>query len=199
MAEGRTIVSYGLATQLRAASGQVEVTVHGPSWSSADKVEIYSNGRVVWQDSFPAVRKAGVKYSRSVRLDLPRHDAVMVAVASGPGVLEPFWAVRKPYQPVSDEWTPRVLGISAAVWVDGDGDSRRTSPRSYAERLVAESGDDPRALVRRLAEYDPSVTLHALDLQRSAGKWSRRLKLPLPRQRELSARDTPCSGGRAGC
>ena len=60
-----------------------------------------------------------VKYGRRLSLTLPPHDTALVAVATGPGVLLPFWEVRKPYQPTSDEWKPRVVGVSSAVWFDG--------------------------------------------------------------------------------
>ena len=167
LAHGRNLVSYGLATELRAVGSEMEVTVHGPSWSSVDRVEVYSNGRIAWQEAFAPARKPGVKFKRKIRVELPEHDTAIAAVASGPGVLEPFWEVRKPYQPMSDEWTPRVLGISAAVWVDGDGDGEISSPLHYAERLVAEWGNDLARLVSRLSSYDQSVTMHALDLLRA--------------------------------
>jgi hypothetical protein len=145
----------------------MEVTVHGPSWSGVDSVQLFANGRIVFQESFAPVRKPGIKFQRKIPLDLlPSHDTAIVAVASGPGVLEPSWEVRKPYQPTSDEWTPRVLGVSQAVWVDRDADGRITSPLAHAERLVA---GDATALPARLAGFDRSVTMHVLDLLRSRG------------------------------
>lgn len=170
LAKGSNLVSYGLAAEVHAAGGGVEVMVHGPSWSSVDRIEVYANGAPVWQDSFVPIRKPGVKYRRKTPVKLPRHDAVVVAVATGPGVLEPFWEVRKPYQPTSDEWTPRVIGISSALWVDGDGDGRRTSPLEIAERLLQSWSEDPQALVKQLSAFDRSVTMHALGLLRSRGE-----------------------------
>jgi hypothetical protein len=158
LGEGRNLVSYGLATELTAKpDGTVDVVVHGPSWSSVDRIEIYSNGRIAWTDSFTPRRSAGVKYQRSVKLRLPPHDAAIAAVASGPGVLEPFWEVRKPYQPSSPDWTPRVLGVSSAVWIDVDGDGRITSPRQYGEKLAEQP--------EKLAIYDASVRLHAEEIR----------------------------------
>ena len=174
LAQGRNLVSYGLAAELRTTGDAVELTVHGPSWSSVDSVQVFSNGIPVWQDTFAAVRKRGVKYRRTLRLDLPRHDTALVAVASGPGVLEPFWEVRKPYQPTSGEWTPRVLGVSQAVWLDRDGDGRLTSPLQYAEAL--RNIADLSALVERLKEYDASVTMHTVELLRASGRLDHRVR-----------------------
>ena len=84
--------------------------------------------------------------------------------------------MRKPYQPVSDEWTPRVPGISSAAWVDGDGDGRLTAPLAHAKRLIAASAGDPRALLRSLAGYDRAVAMHALELLRSRGEFDARVR-----------------------
>ena len=167
LASGRNLVSYGLAAEVRAAGDGVEVVVHGPSWSSVDRVQVFSNGNLVWDDAFAAIRNPGVKYRRRLGLKLPTHDATLVAVASGPGVLEPFWEVRKPYQPVSDEWTPRVLGVSQAVWLDRDGDGRYTTPLEHAELLLKPEPLDLNALVRQLESYDSSVTMHVVALLRA--------------------------------
>lgn len=173
LAAGRNLVSYGLAAMLRKTGDAVELTVHGPSWSSVDTVQVFSNGIPVWQDTFAPVHKPGVKYRRTLRLDLPRHDTALVAVASGPGVLEPFWEVRKPYQPASDQWTPRVLGVSQAVWLDRDGDGRPTSPLQHAEALRKIA--DLNTLVQRLEDYDASVTMHAVELLRAGGQLESRV------------------------
>lgn len=179
LAEGRNLVSYGLATELRAADSvksngssvdvPVEVSIHGPSWSAADHVRIYSNGRIVWEDSFSPNRRPGVKLQRKVTLKLPGHDTALVAVATGPGVLQPFWEVRKPYQATSDEWTPLVIGVSNAVWIDGDNDGRRSAPFAYAEKLVEKSSLDAARLAQSLEGYDSSVALQALDILRAQG------------------------------
>jgi hypothetical protein len=84
-------------------------------------------------------------------------------------VLEPFWEVRKPYQPVSDEWSPMVLGVSRAVWVDVDDNGRRDAPLDYATRLVDKAGGSASALAAELAGYDAAVTKHALNVLRARG------------------------------
>lgn len=179
LAEGRNLVSYGLAAELRvmgpASKGRVpvDVAIHGPSWSSADRVIIFSNGQVVWEDSFPPIRSAGVKYRRTLDLPLPEHDTALAAVATGPGVLQPFWEVRKPYQPLSKDWTPQVMGVSSAVWVDVDNDGTISAPRVYAQSIVQDSAGDFGRMIEKLAGYDRSVSLHALDLLRERISWTR--------------------------
>jgi hypothetical protein len=132
-------------------------------------VFLYSNGQLVWEDSFAANHKSGVKLRKKVSLTLSRHDAALVAVATGPGVLQPFWEVRKPYQPTSDEWTPTAIGISSAVWIDADADGRRSAPLAYATRLVEENPNNIAELVKSLSNYDASVALHTLELLRMRG------------------------------
>lgn len=176
IARGQTLVSYGLAAQIQLAGNSrrtkggirvpVNVTVWAPSWSGANEVTIYSNAQPVWRKTAPfAKNKARV----SAELDLPAHDTALVAVATGPGVLLPFWEVRKPYQATSDEWNPIVFGVSSALWVDGDFDGVTTPPLAYARKLIARPPVDIPALVKTLAYYDSSVTLHSVNLLRSQG------------------------------
>ena len=62
-----------------------------------------------------------------------------------------------------------MIGVSSAVWFDGDGDGSRSAPRQYAERIVKESASDLPRFVEVLSHYDSSVSLHALDLMRNQG------------------------------
>ena len=180
LAEGRNLVSYGLAVEIRTpgrvqalgdkqARVPVKITAYGPSWSAANNLEIYSNGQRIWHDAFTASGKGGVKYQKQLNLVLPHHDSTLVAVVTGPGVLQPFWEVRKPYQPTSDDWKPIVIGVSNAVRLDADNDGTFSPPRMYAERLVAQSGKEFSKLVTLLAVYDRSVAMHALDILRTQG------------------------------
>jgi hypothetical protein len=91
-------------------------------------------------------------------------------VALGPGITKPFWPTAKPYQPTSPDWEPHVLGVSGAIWLDGDGDGRKTAAREYAERLVADSRGDPARLVDSLARFDATTAAHAAHLLRQSGK-----------------------------
>jgi len=160
---GRVQASLGLLTTLELEEGELVVRVVGPSWTRADRLELFANGeriRAVEIRSGPDAIKFEARWPAP---PLP-HDAWLVALASGPGVREPYGALPKPYKPASKAWTPRVLGSSSAVWFDGDRDGRFTSPRGYAEAIVARVGTDPRAMARELAGYDAAVRVQAAAL-----------------------------------
>ena len=59
----------------------------------------------------------------------PAQDAFLVAIATGPGITAPHWAIPKPYQPTSKVWNPRVLGATNPIWLDADGDGKFTPLR----------------------------------------------------------------------
>ncbi|NBV23356.1 MAG: hypothetical protein EBS05_15730 [Proteobacteria bacterium] len=181
--EGRVLVSFGLLADLtvndrfgvgdmatRAHGGiTAVVTVLGPAWVQADRVELFANGiKVAEQRLAPAsgVLKARVPF----KLPRLRHDVHLVAIASGPGVTAPFWETPRPYQPSSKRFTPRVLGATNPVWVDGDGDGKLTSARAYAEQLVKRHGFDAVKLFPALAGYDEAVAVQAMSLCQAAGK-----------------------------
>ncbi|MEN9574607.1 MAG: hypothetical protein RL514_2462 [Verrucomicrobiota bacterium] len=187
--EGRALVSFGLLANLVvnerfgvgdfALRGQrgvtAVVTVLGPAWVQADKVELFVNGVRVAEQKLPPVR--GVTKAR-VTFKLPRlkHDVHLVAIASGPGVTAPFWETPRPYQPSSKTFTPRALGATNPVWVDGDGDGKFSSARAYAEQLVQRHGTDAAKLFPALAAYDEAVTAQAASLCHAAGKDLRSLE-----------------------
>jgi hypothetical protein len=157
---GDNLVTYGLAATLRVESVKplvAAVEIHGPSWTSADQLTIYANGIPAAEEDVPASRAAGRKWAKKIKIETRANDLMLVAVASGPGVLRPFWEVRKPYQPVSKDWIPRVMGISRAVPVDVDGNGFQ-SPRDYAATLLR--GND----LSRLNAYDESVSVQVLSL-----------------------------------
>ena len=132
---GRVMVSYGLLAEIdvdgkgpgeRVRGGRaldVRVRVKGPGWTRARQVALYMDGVKVRAAAIRDSGKAGVKWEATWRLPAPSHDAYLVAVATGPGVKEPYWPTAKPYQPTSIDFTSYVLGISGAVIVDADGTS----------------------------------------------------------------------------
>jgi hypothetical protein len=93
-----------------------------------------------------------------------------VAIALGPGIDGPWWKTAKPYQPTSPDWEAHVIGCSGAIRIDGDGDGRWSSPRDYAERLVAAAGGDLSKLLASLTDYDESTAAQAAHLSQQAGK-----------------------------
>jgi hypothetical protein len=179
---GRVLVSCGLLADitvndrygpgdLAPAADEVKVAVRvlGPSWVTADRVELYVNGVKVHEARIADGGRPGVKWSGEWRLPRTRHDVHLAAVASGPGVRELYWPIAKPYQPDGPAVERRVLGSTGAVWVDGDGDGRRTSALAYAERRVRESGADVPRLLRALGDYDEAVATQAAGLLHARG------------------------------
>jgi hypothetical protein len=181
---GRAVVSLGLLTRIKVAdrfgegdlaSGlgetfRVTVSVAGPSWIRADRVDLFANGVRVRErrlgDQANAIEKANVSWE----LPRPAYDVALVAIASGPGVTAPYWAIPKPYQPTSRRWEPRVLALTNPIRVDGDGDGRYSSPHEYAQRVIERTGTDPAKLLPALAGYDEAVAAQAAGLCRTAGQ-----------------------------
>jgi hypothetical protein len=179
---GRVLASCGLLAEitvdgksgpgdLAPVRGDVTVAVRvlGPSWATADRVELYANGVKVREAEIEDRGKAGVKWAGEWVLKRPAHDAYLVAVATGPGVEALHWPVAKPYQPASPAVRKRVIGLTGAVWLDADGDGRRTSALGYAQKVMADAGGDWRKAVRALAGFDEAVTAQAAGLLRAAG------------------------------
>jgi hypothetical protein len=112
---------------------QVHVEVLAPSWIQADQVELFANGTKVREarlDPASGKRNTGGKGNEwKVIWDIARsaHDFHLVAIASGPGVIAPYWPIARPYQPASRVWTPRVIGATNPIWIDGDGDRKFSS------------------------------------------------------------------------
>src|SRR5204863_4687225 len=149
---------------------RVNVRVLGPSWTSADRVELYANGVKIRDQPIAAPVSPVEKTRVTWIIPRPAHDAHLVAIASGPGVTGPYWPIPKPYQPSSRVWEPRLLGATNPIWVDGDGDGRFTAPRAYAREIVQRVGIDPRKLIGELARYDEAVAAQAASLWQAAGR-----------------------------
>ena len=185
--QGRVMVSYGLLTEITvndkyhsgdtAATGdedvRIEVRVLGPHWSRADRVELFANGRSIGSISIPAppdpTLPVGVKWVGSWDVPKFQHDVHLVAIATGPGIDSLHWRTAKPYQPTSPDWKASVIGCSGAVWLDVDGDGRRSSARDYAERLATTARGDGKALIASLSKYDDAVAAQAAHLVRVSG------------------------------
>jgi hypothetical protein len=179
---GRVNVSLGLLTEITvndnygpgdlappADKYKVSVRVLGPSWVKADKVELFANGHKVHEAAIADGAKAGVKWAGDWTLPRLGHDVHLVAIASGPGVRALYWPIAKPYQPSSPEVRSRVIGSTGAIWIDADGDGKRTSAFEYAQRLMNASGKDLPKLFEKLARYDEAVAAHTAALLHKAG------------------------------
>ena len=184
---GKVLVSYGLLAELTigdatsgdmaAASGdevEAAIRVLGPHWTEATKVQLYANGQLIREQSVRARAEdglpEGVQWQGRWRLPRPPHDIHLVAVALGQGVDGPYWQTAKPYQPTSPDWSPYTLGVSGAVWLDADGDGRRTSAREYAERAFEAAGGDLEKLLAGLKSLDAAIAAQAAQLYQASGQ-----------------------------
>ena len=191
--QGRVLVSYGLLTELtvddkfgpgglapvKNKEVQVRIRVLGPHWVQADKVMLFVNGQLAREERIEQIVKPGPKIERLATgvlwqavwtLEKPRHDVHLVVIAMGPGIGGLYWPTAKPYQPTSPVWKSQVIGASGAVWLDGDGDGRKTPAYGYAQTVMKESGGDLKELLARLADYDEAVSAQAAHLWQSTGK-----------------------------
>ncbi len=182
---GRALVSLGLLTQLTVDTKfgvgelvtnpgrevQVSVRVLGPSWVGCTNVALFANGVKIREAQFDETgrsqssrRLQGERAKVTWKIPRPAHDVHLVAIATGPGVTAPFWAIPRPYQPASPHWVGRVIGSTNPIWVDADGDGQFTAARGYARQLVARHGDDPAKLMRELGRFDEAVAAQAASL-----------------------------------
>lgn len=148
---------------------KVRVRVLGPSWVTADKVQLFANGRKIEEAAITDGRKGGEKWSGEWTLPKLGHDVHLAAVASGPAMRELYWPIAKPYQPTSPQLNMRVIGSSGAVWLDGDGDGQRTCAYEYAKRLVQEHGKQLPKLFDALGRFDEAVSVQAAAILHAQG------------------------------
>ena len=183
--QGRVLVSYGLLVDLevngkyrpgdivRAPADQIQLKarVMGPHWASASRLLVFANGELLreWTISEATSPATGVLYEQSWDIPCPQHDVHLVAVAVGPGISDLSWPTAKPYQPTSPDWQPTTMACTGPIWLDVDRDGRATSARSYAERALAISDEDPGQVVSALARFDAAINSQAAFLLSSKG------------------------------
>ena len=185
--QGRVMVSYGLLVDVKVedkfgpgelatvANDEVRIAVRvlGPHWVDASRVTLYANGQKIREVEItdpPRDLPRGIKWRGEWTLPRPDHDVHLVAIATGPGVNGLYWRTAKAYQPTSPDWQAKVIGCSGAVWLDADGDGRKTAAYDYARRLFFESHGDLETLLTSLAGYDRAVAAQAASLYQSSGK-----------------------------
>jgi len=147
---------------------KVNVQVLGPSWARANVVNLYANGHLVRTQTIKpgaAVQKANLKWN----IPRPPHDVHLIAMATGPGITEPFWESPRPYQPTSKKHNPRVQGATNPIFVDGDGDGKYTPPRVQAEQLFSRKKGDIDALLGSMRPLDQAVATQLAEVMHNAG------------------------------
>jgi hypothetical protein len=167
---GKVLVSLGLLTKLSVDgkygpgdlcpcknNSNVSIEVLGPSWAQAERVSLYVNGVKVKEEKITNQKASGEKWKGTWTIPVPKHDVFVVAIAEGNGAGMPYWPIAEPYQPVASEWTPKLIGSTGAVWIDGDGDGKRSSAFDYAQQIFERAKNDPKEIIKLLSTYHESV------------------------------------------
>ena len=74
----------------------MSISVAGPAWIRADRADLFANGVKVRERRLGVEAGAIEKANVSWELPRPAHDVALVAIASGPDVTAPYWAIPKP-------------------------------------------------------------------------------------------------------
>lgn len=180
---GRALVSMGLQVNMtvndRFQVGdlatecedlvKVKVDVRSPGWMTATNISLFANGLKIREQVFGQERGSRSIITQEWLVPRPTHDVHLVAMATGPGVTAPCWAIPRPYQPTSKKWTGRVIGSTNPIWVDADGDGEFSAARKYAQTLVDRFGVDPISLIPELQNVDESIAAQVAGLCQSVG------------------------------
>ena len=172
---GDVNVSYGLLTTLDVsmeddqADVAFKIETQFPHWIQATETTLYANGRQVVHDT--PDKPMTSPWRKQLHLPKPKHDVFYVAIATGPGIEQPYWRTALPYQPDSISTKTFVIGCSGAKWFDADGDGKFTTAKEYAEQLFATANQDlPQALkLFEKAEFDSAVAAHLAHVYRKNG------------------------------
>lgn len=191
--QGKVMVSLGLMTKIvvnehfgpgalvpSANTLTVDLEVWGPGWTKADRISLYANGKLLRSEAIKDGTKAGIKWKERWSLPLSKHDVFLVAIAEGPGYGMPYWPIAKPYQPASPQWTPRLMGATGAVWIDGDKNGKRNTAYEYAKEILQSTGYDLKQIIKKLQAFDEAVAV-----QVAALLWEQNVALTSPELNDL--------------
>ncbi len=177
--QGRVLVSYGLIAEMKinetwqsgdlvpvsenASHVTLNLRVLGPSWIRADRIQLYANGQLVREETIGQrpPEEEGVIWTGKWKYNIPSHDVHLVAVATGPGIKEPFWKTARPYQPTSPHFESRLIGCSGAIWIDGDHDRQKTSASGYAQKVFEKCKENINSIMVELKNDDADAAIAA--------------------------------------
>ncbi len=174
---GKVAVSMGLLPQItvndqygagdlvpKTDQIKVSVKVLGPGWTNVNRVSLYANGKKILEAIDIKTNIPGIKWEGTWILPKFKNDVFLVAVAEGPYSFLPYWPLVKPFQPASIMWTPQVMGLTGAVWIDSDGDGIRSSAYQYATEAWKKSNNDIGKFIFSLDGFDEATGIQAASI-----------------------------------
>ena len=137
---------YPVGTEFTLGEEELELTiqVQAASWVKPDKVTLYGNGRVVWEDKIEQVN-GPLNYEKKITLE-PEIDTWYIVKTEGEKSLFPI----VPKTELGDV-TP--VGFTNPIWVDIDGDGFECE-RDRANNMLAEVGNDVDKFRQAAADAD---------------------------------------------
>ncbi|MCA9006319.1 MAG: CehA/McbA family metallohydrolase [Planctomycetaceae bacterium] len=137
--------------------------VAAPSWVRPREVILYLNGKQVAQKNIDSEPNQPTDQTLEFSLELPPHDAYLVAFVLGDGITLPGWTT---YGKASQ-------AITNPIFLDLDGDSKYSAPRTTAKTLIANYQKQHEKLTPALqaelldstaVKADSAILLHVKDL-----------------------------------
>ena len=179
--EGRAVASSGIfshlsiaeqysmgdlvpaATVTDGAKIKVRLRVAAPSWVRPRDAMIYVNGKRVAQKTIASKIDQPTDQTLEFMIDVPAHDAHVVAFVLGDGITLPGWTT----------YGKATQAITNPIYLDVDGDKKYSAPRNTARRLIAKHREQGGKLTptqkkmlldSEAIKADSAVLLHAKDL-----------------------------------
>tara|TARA_R110002111_G_C6008015_1_gene374367 strand:+ start:2271 stop:4280 length:2010 start_codon:yes stop_codon:yes gene_type:complete len=137
--------------------------VAAPAWVHPREAMIYVNGKQVAQKTIDSTLNKPTDQTLEFSLELPPHDAYVVAFVLGDGITLPGWTT----------YDKATQAITNPIFLDVDGDKKYSTPRATAKQLIANYEKRGEKLTPALQKVlleseavkaDAAVLLHVKDL-----------------------------------
>lgn len=160
-----TAVTEGSKNQSKKFIASLRVAA--PSWVRPREAMIYVNGKQVAHKPIDSKVNQPTDQTLNFSIDVPTHDAYIVAFVLGDGITLPGWTT----------YGKATQAITNPIYLDVDGDKKYSAPRETAKRLIANFASQGTKLTptqqKKLLDLetvkaDSAVLLHVKDLLKQA-------------------------------
>lgn len=137
--------------------------VAAPSWVRPREAMIYVNGKQVAHKTIDSKVNQPTNQTLNFSIDLPAHDAYIVAFVLGDGITLPGWTT----------YGKATQAITNPIYLDVNGDKKYSAPRDTAKRLIAKFANRNTKLTpaqqkilldTEAVKADSAILLHVKDL-----------------------------------